>query len=79
MRAATLRTIEDAREDLDQETLEDITDALDAAETDQLSGADGVRLQAIRDELERATLPLAAVLMDSVAKAALSGKRLEDV
>jgi Fe-S protein assembly chaperone HscA len=79
MRAATLRTIEDAREDLDQETLEDITDALDAAETDQLSGADGVRLQAIRDELERATLPLAAVLMDSVAKAALAGKRLEDV
>jgi len=36
-------------------------------------------VQAARDELERATLPLAAVLMDSVAKQALSGKGLDEV
>jgi hypothetical protein len=36
-------------------------------------------LQKRRDELERATLPLAALLMDNVAKSALSGKRLDEV
>ena len=36
-------------------------------------------IQAARDELERATLPLAALLMDDVAKAALSGKRVDEV
>ena len=37
------------------------------------------QLQKARDELERATLPLAALLMDGVAKAALSGKTLDEV
>jgi hypothetical protein len=36
-------------------------------------------LQKVRDEFERSTLPLAALLMDGVAKAALSGKRLDEV
>lgn len=35
--------------------------------------------QGIRDRLEQATLPLAAVLMDNVARAALSGRSLSDV
>ena len=46
-----------------------------AADTQLDAGA----LQKRRDELERATLPLAALLMDHVAKAALSGKRLDEV
>jgi len=36
-------------------------------------------VQKSRDELERASLPLAALLMDGVAKAALSGKTLDEV
>jgi hypothetical protein len=36
-------------------------------------------IQATRDALERASMPLAAVLMDDVARAALSGKRLDEV
>jgi len=37
------------------------------------------RAQAVRDRLEQATLPMAALLMDDVAKRALSGKALSDV
>jgi len=79
MRTATERSLEGVREHLDQETLEDIEAALAASRETDTDGADAERLQAVRDELERATLPLAALLMDDVAKAALSGKRLEDV
>ena len=64
---------------LDLETLQDIEAALEATEAATTSPGDAAALQAARDELERATLPLAALLMDDVAKAALSGKRLEDV
>ncbi len=77
MRTATERSLDGVREHLDRETLEDIEEALKAA--GEAPSADAERLQALRDELERATLPLAALLMDDVAKAALSGKRLEDV
>jgi molecular chaperone DnaK (HSP70) len=79
MRTATERSLESVREHLDKETLEDIEVALKSSQEAATSGADGAQLQAIRDELERATLPLAALLMDDVARAALSGKRLEDV
>jgi hypothetical protein len=33
----------------------------------------------VRDQLERATIPLAAVLMDRVAKATLAGRDLRDL
>lgn len=63
---------------LDRETREDIDEALAgaraASESMQLAA-----LQKARDELERATLPLAAALMDGVAKKALSGKNLNEV
>ena len=36
-------------------------------------------VQAARDTLDRATMPLAAVLMDSVVKEAVSGKKLGDL
>ena len=78
MRTATVRSLEGARENLDLETLQEIEAALEAAEAATTSGGNAA-LQPARDELERATLPLAALLMDDVAKAALSGKRLEDV
>ena len=42
-------------------------------------GQDVAVLQKARDEFERATLPLAALLMDSVAKKALAGKTLDEV
>ena len=75
---ATKRTLDQARDELDQETVLDLEDAMKAAQiaaqTDDLKD-----VQAKRDELERATLPLAAVLMDRVAKKALSGKDLNDV
>ena len=67
-----------ARDQLDRETIEDLEDAIAeaqaAAKTDDLAA-----VQRTRDALEHATLPLAAVLMDSVAKQALSGKALDEV
>lgn len=75
---ATNRTIDQARGSLDPETVADLEDAMHAAET--AAKTDDLKaVQAARDELERATLPLAAVLMDSVAKQALSGKGLDEV
>ena len=78
MRTATERSLAGARDSLDLETIEDIESALGASEA-ATAGDDLSALQAARDELERATLPLAALLMDDVAKAALSGKRLDEV
>jgi len=64
--------------DLDAETIAEIEEALAAAKR-AAEGDDLQAVQAARDELERATLPLAAVLMDSVAKRALAGKSLDEV
>ena len=50
-----------------------------AGELVRENGTDVKLAQAARDGLERATMPLAAVLMDNVAKAALSGKSLDEV
>ncbi len=72
---ATEKGLVSAGSTLDRETREDIEEALRAARA--ASGLSA--LQKARDELERATLPLAAVLMDGVAKAALSGKKLDEV
>jgi len=63
---------------LDKESLQDLEQALKRAR-EAAAGADSSKLQSARDELERATLPLAALLMDSVAKRALAGKTLDQV
>jgi molecular chaperone DnaK len=79
MLLATDKGLAHATDQLDPESLEDIDLAARTARAmiDGVPAAD--EIQAARDELERATTPLAAVLMDSVAKAALSGKNLSDV
>jgi molecular chaperone DnaK len=78
MARATEKGLANARAELDRETVLDIEEAMARARA--AAGANDVAaLQRSRDELERATLPLAAVLMDSVAKAALSGKTLGEV
>ncbi len=80
MARATERGLSQAASDLDRETRRDVEEALAAAKAAALDQAlDSTALQKRRDELERATLPLAALLMDHVAKAALSGKRLDEV
>ncbi|MEM7311101.1 MAG: Fe-S protein assembly chaperone HscA [Planctomycetota bacterium] len=71
--------LEDARTSLDPETIADLEQALQAGREARDAGSDHKAVQAVRDELERATLPLAALLMDSVAKQALTGKSLDDV
>jgi Fe-S protein assembly chaperone HscA len=63
---------------LDRETVADIQEALTRSRS-ACEGRDVRALQAARDLLERATLPLAAVLMDDVAKRALAGKTLDEV
>jgi hypothetical protein len=67
-----------ARHGLDRETVLDLEDACGRARTAVTSGDVG-RLQGARDELERASLPLATLLMDSVAKQALTGRTLDEV
>jgi Fe-S protein assembly chaperone HscA len=68
-----------ARRELDRETVAELEDALRAGREARDSGTDHKAVQRVRDALERATLPLAAVLMDSVAKRALTGKKLDEV
>ena len=67
-----------AKPSLDRETIEDIDEVLkvgdEAANSNQPDD-----LQKVRDEIERATLPLAAVLMDAVAKSAMAGKTLDEL
>lgn len=80
MLQATEKTLPEAQAHLDPEQLADINDATDACRAAcDAKPLDGKALQAARDQLEQATMPLAAVLMDGVAKAALSGKSLSDV
>ena len=67
-----------AEERLDRESLEDLREAIAAAEEAQTS-LELDLVQAARDALDRATMPLATVLMDSVVREAVSGKKLEDV
>jgi molecular chaperone DnaK len=71
--------LDDARRELDRETVLDLEDALKAGREARDSGTDHRAVQKVRDTLERATLPLAALLMDSVAKRALTGKTLDEV
>jgi len=78
MARATEKNLPAARQGLDQESLRDLEEALARART-AAQGEDAARLQSARDDLERATLPLAALLMDSVARKALAGKSLDEV
>ena len=78
MLQATEKNIAAARAGLDRESVLDLEDALAAAKR-ALQMDDLDALQRARDGFERATLPLAALLMDSVAKTALAGKRLDQV
>ena len=75
---ATEKGLANYADELDKETVADIEEAIAGAkaacETD-----DPALLQRERDGFEGATLPLAAVMMDSVAKRALSGKSLDEV
>ena len=75
---ATEKNLPAARRGLDRESVRDLEEALVEAQA-AARGADAARLQKARDALEHATLPLAALLMDSVAKQALAGKSLDEV
>ncbi len=78
MMRATERGLRDYRFALDKETVRDLEDSMKSVRgaSEQV---DVNALQKARDIFERATLPLAAVMMDSVAKKALTGKRLDEV
>ena len=75
---ATERNLATARRELDRESIRDLEEALQRARA-VLDQGDLAATKSARDALEQATLPLAALLMDSVAKQALSGKRLDEV
>lgn len=66
------------REHLDPESLADLEDAIRSGKH-AMTLNDPREIQQVRDSFERATLPLAALLMDSVAKSALAGKKLDEV
>jgi molecular chaperone DnaK len=67
-----------ARDRLDIESVEDLESTVSEAHA-AVEKADLARVQKARDDLERASLPLAAQLMDAVAKQALSGKGIDEV
>ncbi|MFT7480546.1 MAG: molecular chaperone DnaK [Gammaproteobacteria bacterium] len=75
---AAEKNFEAARSELDPESLQDLSSALGAARSAQKSDtlAD---IQGTRDKLEQATLPLATLLMDSVVRNAVAGKRLDEL
>lgn len=78
MLRAIEKNLDTGRPHLDKETLEDLEAAVAAAE----AARDQDELQPLvrcRDELEQASQPLAAILMDAVVKQAVTGKRLEDM
>ena len=75
---ATEKHLQAAHGGLDKETYRDLEEALARARA-AAKGKDPAVLQKARDELERATMPLAALLMNNVAQKALMGKRLGEV
>ncbi len=78
MLRATEKGLTTARAQLDRETILDIEDAMTAAR-EATASRDATALQKARDAFEKATMPLAAVLMDNFAKNALAGKKIGDV
>jgi molecular chaperone DnaK (HSP70) len=75
---ATEKNLNAARAGLDKESFLDLQDAVERAKAAARSD-DAKELQAAYDALDRATMPLAALLMNNVAQKALMGKSLEDV
>lgn len=67
-----------ARAGLDRESVRDLEEAMVAAR-EALRSHDPKALSIARDQFERATLPLAALLMNNVAQKALMGKSLGEV
>jgi Fe-S protein assembly chaperone HscA len=67
-----------ARAGLDKESLLDLEEALAKAKQ-ATQGRDAKALQKARDEFERTSLPLAALLMNNVAQKALMGRSLGEV
>ncbi len=78
MLRATEHGLREYKSALDKETVRDLDDSM-ASVRAALELSDVTALQKARDVFERATLPLAAVMMDNVAKRALTGKRLDEV
>ncbi len=78
MLAAVAKNDVTALERLDKEAKDDLDEAV-AAATAARQSPDLKTVQAARDALEQATLPLAAVLMDNVVKKAVSGKKLSEL
>ncbi|MCC6406733.1 MAG: molecular chaperone DnaK [Planctomycetes bacterium] len=78
MLRATEKGLAEAKSQLDRETILDIEDAMKNAR-EACSTRDAQALQRSRDAFEKATLPLAAVLMDNFAKKALTGKVIGDM
>jgi len=74
----TEANLEPAKARLDAESYDDLVQAIAAAREAQ-SSKELDEVQAARDVLDRATMPLATVLMDDVVKEAVAGKRLGDV
>jgi molecular chaperone DnaK (HSP70) len=75
---ATEKNLNAGRAGMDRESLRDLEQAMARAKQ-ACAGTDVKLLQQARDEFERATLPLAALLMNNVAQKALMGKKLGDV
>lgn len=75
---ATEKTLPNTRDELDKESVADIEDAIIAARAATKS-ADLKVVQAARDQLEQATMPLATALMNAVAKQAVAGKTLDEI
>ena len=75
---AVEKNLNAARAGLDKESLLDLEDALRSAK-EAAAGRDARALQKARDEFERASLPLAALLMNNVAQKALMGRSLDEV
>ncbi|MFO1009830.1 MAG: Fe-S protein assembly chaperone HscA [Planctomycetota bacterium] len=78
MLRATEKNLNAAHGGLDKETYRDLEDAIERAKA-ALQHDDLEPLQKVRDDFERATLPLAALLMNNVAQKALMGKTLGEV
>jgi hypothetical protein len=75
---ATEKNLNAARAGLDKESFLDLQEALERAKAAAL-GEDANMLQTAYDALDRATMPLAALLMNNVAQKALMGKSLGDL
>ncbi|MEZ5978950.1 MAG: Fe-S protein assembly chaperone HscA [Planctomycetota bacterium] len=73
------RNLPNVAKELDKETRDELVEAADAARAIAAESSTVEQAQSVRDRLEQASLPLAALLMDNVARQALAGKSLSDV